>query len=189
MATDRRKQMLLAGLVVVLGLGGYLAWLATSGASVPSSNGTAARATGVRRAATAVNEAPEAPDVHLNALDSERPKPLAADRNLFRFKAKPPPPPPPPAPVRVAPPPVVASPAPAGPPPPPPITLKFIGIVEVLGKSQRFAILSDGRGLPMQGKEGDIIEGRYRILRIGNESIEMAYLDGRGRQTIRLTGG
>jgi hypothetical protein len=30
--------------------------------------------------------------------------------------------------------------------------------------------------------------GQYRILRIGAESIEMSYLDGRGRQTIRLTG-
>ena len=40
----------------------------------------------------------------------------------------------------------------------------------------------------MHGKEGDIIDGRYRILKIGTESIEMAYPDGRGRQTIRLTG-
>ena len=40
----------------------------------------------------------------------------------------------------------------------------------------------------MHGKEGDIIDGRYRILKIGTESIEMAYVDGRGRQTIRLTG-
>ena len=40
----------------------------------------------------------------------------------------------------------------------------------------------------MHGKEGDIIDGRYRILKIGTESIEIAYLDGRGRQTIRLTG-
>jgi len=30
--------------------------------------------------------------------------------------------------------------------------------------------------------------GQYRILRISAESIEMAYLDGRGRQTIRLSG-
>ena len=49
------------------------------------------------------------------------------------------------------------------------------------------AVLSDGRNV-FQGREGDIIEGRYRILRIGVESLEMAYLDGRGRLTIRLTG-
>jgi hypothetical protein len=40
----------------------------------------------------------------------------------------------------------------------------------------------------MYGKEGDIIDGRYRIVRIGAESIELTYLDGRGRQTIRLSG-
>ena len=77
---------------------------------------------------------------------------------------------------------------PAGPPPPPsvpPIALKFIGIVEATEHSQTIAVLSDGRGV-YHGREGDIIEGRYRILRIGAESIEMAYVDGRGRQTIRL---
>ena len=186
MAANRRTPLVLGGLLAVLVFAGYRLWLATSASPVPSSNGTAARSTRGRKAAAAT---PEAPDVHLTDLESPRPKPLDADRNLFRFKVKPPPPPPP-APVRVAPPPVVtAAPVPTGPPPPPPIALKFIGIVEVLGKSQRFAVLSDGRGLPMQGKEGDIIEGRYRILRIGSESVEMAYLDGRGRQTIRLTGG
>jgi hypothetical protein len=51
----------------------------------------------------------------------------------------------------------------------------------------RLAILSDGRGV-YYGHEGEIIEGRYRILRIGVESVDLAYLDGRGRQTIRLTG-
>ena len=66
--------------------------------------------------------------------------------------------------------------------------MKFIGIVEAPTHGQKIAILSDGRNAPFYGKEGDIIEGRYRILKIGVESIEMAYLDGRGRQTIRLTG-
>ena len=50
------------------------------------------------------------------------------------------------------------------------------------------AVLSDGRGTPVHGKEGDIILGQYRIVRIGAESMEMSYLDGRGRTTIRLSG-
>ena len=81
--------------------------------------------------------------------------------------------------------------APAGPPPPPPlapITLKFIGIVDAPSHGEKIAILSDGRNAPFYGKEGAIIEGRYRILKIGVESVELAYADGRGRQTIRLTG-
>ena len=50
------------------------------------------------------------------------------------------------------------------------------------------AVLSDGKGLPVYGKEGDIILGQFRLIRIGAESVELAYLDGRGRQTIRLSG-
>jgi hypothetical protein len=50
-------------------------------------------------------------------------------------------------------------------------------------------MLTDGKGgVPIYGEEGDVVEGRYKILKIGVESIEMAYLDGRGRQTIRLSG-
>jgi hypothetical protein len=60
-------------------------------------------------------------------------------------------------------------------------------MVESAPGAAKIAILSDGRNV-VHGREGDIIEGRYRILRIGAESIEMAYVDGRGRQTLRLTG-
>ena len=124
-----------------------------------------------------------APDVHLQALQAPRPQPQP-ERNLFRFKPKAAPP----APRVVAPPPAVA--APSGPPAPPslaPIGLRFIGLVEAPEHAQKIAILSDGRGI-YQGREGDIIEGRYRLVRIGVESVEMTYLDGRGRQTIRLSG-
>ena len=81
-------------------------------------------------------------------------------------------------------------PAPGGPPPPPslpPIPLKFIGVVGPSDQPQKIAVLSDGRGV-YYGREGEAIEGRYRIVRIGADSIEMSYLDGRGRQTIRLSG-
>jgi hypothetical protein len=131
-------------------------------------------------------QAAEAPDVHLEALDAERPKPDAGRRNLFRFKPKPPPPPPPAALTRPGP--AETAQAPAGPPPPPPIALKFIGIVDAGQSKKVVAILSDGRGSPVYGREGETVLGQYRILRIGTESIEMSYLDGRGRQTIRLTG-
>ena len=69
----------------------------------------------------------------------------------------------------------------------PPIPLHFIGVVDKTTHKQKVAVLTDGRGV-FYGGEGDIIEGRYRILRIGVESVELAYADGRGRQTIRLTG-
>jgi hypothetical protein len=70
----------------------------------------------------------------------------------------------------------------------PPIPLRFIGLIEPVQRSGRVAMLSDGRGAVISGREGDIIEGRYRVLRIGADSLELAYADGRGRQTIRLSG-
>jgi len=184
MATERRRQLALGVVVVVLGFAIYRLWPTTSAAESPSSN-KAGGATPRQQQATA---APAAPGVNLEALDSERPKPEAAERNLFRFRPKPPPPPPPSVapPVAAVSPPV--QPGPAPPPPVPPITLKFIGLVEAPTQQQKIAVLSDGRNAPFLGKEGDIIEGRIRILKIGVESIELAYLDGRGRQTIRLTG-
>jgi hypothetical protein len=76
----------------------------------------------------------------------------------------------------------------AGQPPPAPIPLRFIGIVESPAQSKRIAALVDSTGHAYQGAEGDIVAGQYRVLKIGVESIEMSYLDGRGRQTIRLSG-
>jgi len=83
-----------------------------------------------------------------------------------------------PAPVAAAP--VVA----AG---PPPIPLKFIGVMTPRRGGPRVAMLADGRGV-YSGSEGDIIEGRYRIVRIGPDSVDMTYLDGSGRRTIPLSG-
>jgi hypothetical protein len=189
MATERRRQMILGVLLVVLAFVLYRAVTyqpaagiqGTSSGNRPSSNGRARTATSGR-----LTEPPAtAPDVHLRALDDERPKPISGDRNLFRFKPKPPPPPPPAPPpiVRTAPPSV-----PIGPPPLPPIPLKFIGIVEDPSQSKRIAGFVDPTGHTFHGGEGEVVAGQYRILKIGAESIEMAYLDGRGRQTIRLSG-
>lgn len=70
---------------------------------------------------------------------------------------------------------------------PPPIGLKFIGIVRRSDAGVVLAVLSDGKGV-YYGTEGDVIEGRYRILKIRDESVEMAYVDGRGQQRIPLSG-
>lgn len=129
--------------------------------------------------------------VGLDALTRGRPEPQAGGRNPFRFRAAAPVPGPsiaagPNAGVG-GPATPVGTPVPVGPPPPPPIALKFIGVVEQAPSRLKLAVLSDGRNV-FYGKEGDTIEGRYRIERIGIESIEMAYIDGRGRQTLRLSG-
>ena len=190
MATERRRQLVLAALVVLLlAVIVRLVWPGTSAAPAATSNRTGATPGAPARRAQTAPAAPAPPGVHLDALNAERTKPKGAERNLFRFKPKAPPPAPPPPPTRPVQPQPVMPVAPAGPPPPPPlapITLKFIGVMGP--DTAKIAILSDGRNPPFLGKEGAIIEGRYRILKIGVESVELAYTDGRGRQTIRLTG-
>ncbi|HZT76708.1 MAG TPA: hypothetical protein VFA27_08615 [Vicinamibacterales bacterium] len=187
METERRNQVVLGVMLVILAIVGYRALTQTSAAPGPTSNARGHAAGSSARAAAATTV--EAPDVHLDALERERPKPEGQERNLFRFKPKAPPPPPPGAtrPSTTAPT-VTAPPVPTGPPPPPPITLKFIGVIDRGGGQPKIAVLSDGIGPPIHGVEGGTVAGKYRILRIGAESIEMAYLDGRGRQTIRLSG-
>jgi hypothetical protein len=156
-------------------------------APAPGTTGRAA-ATRARPAREAGADSPIGV-VKLPALSAAGAELEAAERNPFRFRpvappAPAPPPAPPAGPGAVA---GAAGPAvPSGPPPPPPITLRFIGVVEQ-NTRLKVAVLSDGRNV-FYGKEGDAIEGRYRILRIGPESIDMAYLDGRGRQTLRLSG-
>ena len=186
MGSERRKQILLGGLAVVFALVvGYEAWWtsqSTAGAPAAASN---------QRGASRSSQTPTqitAPDVHLAALSAEYPKPDSGDRNLFTFLDRPLPPPP----ARPIAPPVVApsQPARGGPPAAPtvaPIRLKFIGYIET-ESGQKIALLSDGLGQPEHVVEGGIALGQYKIWRIGVESLDISYLDGRGRQTIRLNG-
>jgi hypothetical protein len=186
-----QRELLLAGIVLALGGGaytGYVQWTGTTSSPAPAASNPQDRPRAGRpgeKEKKGRGEEAEAPDVHLETLTAERPRPDTG-RDLFRFKPRPLPPPPPPPPPRVPTPAELA--AAQAPPPPPPIALKFIGFVESDGSGRRIAFLSDGRGSPVSAKEGDTVLGQYRVLRIGTESIEMAYLDGRGRQTIRLSG-
>lgn len=138
--------------------------------------------------ATATTGTPVA-GVKLELLKSRQSELDPSTRNPFQFRPKAPPPAPPRAsgeagggaPVVVGPPP-----PPPGPAPPPPIALKYIGVLDTA--QGKMAIFRDIGGDIVNGKEGDIIDGRYRLLKIGVESADLAYVDGRGRQTIRLSG-
>jgi hypothetical protein len=127
---------------------------------------------------------PEVADVNLEALKAEQGAPSDPTRNLFAFRQRAAPAPA--RPVDRAP---IAEPVvPQGPPPLPPIQLKFIGVFEGGAAGGKVAILSDGRGSTFHAREGDTVDGRYKLIRIGTESVEMSYVDGRGRQSLRLSG-
>jgi hypothetical protein len=179
MAPERRSQLAFVLVFVAAGLGVYQFW-SPAGPAVPAAGRSRGGASpGAGNASIGV------PDVRLEALTAERPGPEPPDRNLFRFGQRPAPP----VESRPAPPPL--PPVTAALPFPvqtrPPISLKFIGYWEEPATKKRVAALRDDRGV-YHGSEGDAVEGRYKILRIGPESIEVSYLDGTGRQTIRLSG-
>lgn len=125
----------------------------------------------------------EVADVNLEALKAEHDAPADPRRNLFVFRQKAAPAPPRASAQR----PTFVPPTPSGPPPIPPIPLKYIGLLE-RGGTGRVAILSDGRGSTFHAREGEVIDGRYTVIRIGPDSIDLSYVDGRGRQSLRLSG-
>jgi len=180
-----KRQRLLAGVLAVLVVVAVLMNLgddAPAESPSPPSNRTG-------RAANAPVRSEPVGDVKLELLERAASALPAAERNPFQFRATAPPPQAPRVAARPAPQVEEIPQPPPGPPPPPPlppIPLRFFGLTVVQGA--RIATFSDGRNNVFHGKEGDIIEGRYRVLRIGPESVELAYLDGRGRQTIRLSG-
>ena len=179
----RRQALLVGGVVAVLAGVVY-----TTRQEDASAAGAAAPSNPVSNTGQARRDVPVV-DVQLELLKEVRAEAGEPERNPFRFEAKAPPPAPPRRAVAETPPPVVTGPpVPQGPPPPPPIPLRFIGLVKAPSQAGRVAILSDGRGNVFYGKEGDIIEGRYRLLRVGPDAAEISFTDGRGRQAIRLSG-
>jgi hypothetical protein len=179
-APARSVWVLVALLVILVAVVAYQ--LTGSSATGPprASNGA-----GQGRAGRA--EAPEAPppDVRLSALGTQAADLADAARNPFRFGSRMPAGPAPgatapPVPVPVRPP--VQVPAPGG----SAIALKFIGVVEAPDVG-RIAALTDGTFV-FHGREGEIIDGRYRIVSIGVESLVIERVDGTDRQTLRLTG-
>ena len=185
MTKARRQAYILAALVAVLAI--VLYFRPGGSGDVTGTAPQAGREAAPSNQASGGSAAQEMPvtDVRLEALKSEGVPLTESDRNPFRFRPKPPPP----APRVVAPPPreTFVPPPVTGPPPPPPIPLRYVGLLGAATQPDRVAVLSDARGNPFYGKEGDIIEGRYRVLRIAADSVDVAYADGRGRQTLRLS--
>jgi hypothetical protein len=133
-------------------------------------------------------------EVRLDALGRSTAEPAAADggrRNPFRMGAAPAPVPEGTSaarqPTKQATPIATQPVGPPQPPPPPPIPYRFIGMLSGAPGQGRIAVLTDGRTV-VHGGVNQIIEGRYRIVQIGEESLQIEHADGRGRQTLRLLG-
>ena len=87
--------------------------------------------------------------------------------------------------------PPVAMPPPLPPAPqgPPPIPLRLTGMTVVATGGRTMVTLRDpATNVLYQAFEGDIVDGRYRVVKVGLESVVMAYLDGSGQRTLALGG-
>jgi hypothetical protein len=195
---NRRQIGLLGAILLVLAL--VLYWQSTRQATTPEEF-SAAMSQRTRAAGGPVGApgsvtarsrpaAPEQiPDLDLAVLVREQPEPADTGRDPFRFESAPARAPggEPAGPAAAAPARQATPAEPQEPPGPPPILLKFIGIAKQ-GAGRLYAVLRDERGI-YYGAEGDVVEGRYRILRVSAEVVEMSYVDGRGRTSIPLSGG
>ncbi len=74
-----------------------------------------------------------------------------------------------------------------GPPAPPPINLKYFGYSKRQGEENKI-FLSEG-GDVFVAKQGDIVNRRYKILRITPASVEVEDVISNARQTLPLTQG
>ena len=185
MAADSRRQLWLLAILALTLLGALWWRLSPAPVAGPLATARPAQDAAARRGSARLGARRRGRD--LDALGASRATPDEGTRDPFQFNAPAPPPPTPLTPVAglggtpdsLSP---IAS-APAG---PPPMLLKFIGILKPASTAP-IAVLTDGKNV-FYGREGETIEGRYRIERIGVESVEMAWADGQGHQVIRLSG-
>jgi hypothetical protein len=73
------------------------------------------------------------------------------------------------------------------PPPPPPIELKFYGYATPAGGTRRI-FLAQGEDVFI-AREGDIVDRRYKVVRISATSVEILDVLSNNRQSIPLTQG
>lgn len=104
-------------------------------------------------------------------------------RNIFRSEA--PPPPEIPKPVTS---PLQAQQQQQAPPPPPPINLKLYGYAQRKNGESKKIFLSSGEDI-FVAKEGDIVNRRYKILKINNNSVDVEDVLTNNRQTLYLQQG
>ena len=145
----------------------------------------AARAAEAPKAAAPAG--PNLPRIDLARLDRPRPASGVGRRDLFDF-ATPPPTPPPPMPS--APPVMAETPPPVTIPTPPPLAplnIKYIGAFEGK-KGLKVAVLMTDRKEVLTGQMGEVVANRYRIVRIGLESVDVQEVGSEQVRRIPLKG-
>jgi hypothetical protein len=191
-AENRKKVMWAGGLgAVALLIIAYQLFSSPSApvtAAQPASPGAARpaarRITAHGKKERAATEARLDPTLDLDLLaETEKTKYSGSGRNIFVAQAEVIPPPI--APVKL--PESSGPPQPPPPPPPPAINLKYFGFANKPGEPKK-AFLSQGEDVFI-AVEGEIVDRRYKVIRIGPTSVEVEDVLYNNRQSIPLTQG
>ena len=134
------------------------------------------------------------PTLHLELLQKlQEAATDAGGRNLFQFGQPPPPPPTPeqiarlnhPEPVVNPQPQPVAPAAPPPPPGPPPISIKYYGLSTQRANGKKIGFFMDGETILIAG-EGEMLQKRYRVVRIGVSSVVLEDTQLKREQSVPL---
>ncbi|MCC6991423.1 MAG: hypothetical protein IT181_20640 [Acidobacteria bacterium] len=180
---ERKRLFWLVALVAVLA--GILWWRQPAPASAPVGEAAqpAANAAGGQTGPLPMPDA-----VKLASLE-DVPVLSEVGRNPFGFGVRPLPPPPPPMDVRPVQGPPPGPPLPAVPSGPPAIGLKLAGMtVPVEGGRTMVTLIDPATSTTYLAYEGDIVDGRYRVVKVGVQSVVVSYVDGTGLRTLSLGG-
>jgi hypothetical protein len=177
---QRTRQLRLLGLLVVLIAG--LAWYQFSDGT-PTGSAPAESNSTIPGSGGGLGTLPE--PLKLAALEDDHGAPESA-RDPFRYGPPPAPPPAPPAPQGPPPPPPLPPPAPTG---PPPIPLELVGLWQPQGMPRIASLRHPATNTTVLAVEGQIIDGRYRLVTIQEQSVIVTYLDGTGQRTLPLQRG
>ena len=186
---ENKKETAIAAVLILVAAYALYSWLrpsddATPAAAVNTAGSSAQAAAkqpakpGVKKGAPVLLAQSLDPTLRLDLLKtSEDMTYKGSGRDIFTSQA-----PPPEIPKIIKP---VIDTGPPKPPPPPPIPLKFYGFSgSKTGPKQVF--LSKGDDIFI-AKEGQIVDRRYKILKIGPNSIEVEDVLNNNRQTLPLT--
>ena len=127
------------------------------------------------------------PVINFARIANPPPAPGLGSRDLFDFATPPPTPIPSPLPRAVVeapagPPPITAP----TPPPLPPLNIKYIGAVE--RKGAKVAMLMTDRNEVVTGQAGELVANRFRIVKIGLESVDIQEVGSEQVRRIPLKG-
>jgi len=177
-----RAQQGAAGAVLALGLAAaFYLWARSGTPSTASADGVPHGPAGP------VGIEPDLPRIDLGRLESPRGKSGTGRRDLFDFGVPPAPPPTPP-PVIVATP--VGPPLPPPPPTPtplPPLTVRYVGAIEDK-RGLKVAVFLTDKEEVLTGQAGQLVGNRFRIVRIGLESVDIQEVGSDQTRRIPLGG-